>query len=181
MNSFERMADIKENLRRSRLFQKIEWKHSNREFSCPFVFDEPFEHLADLQYGVLGSVMYTVHDFDSFVRRHKDVIIGGRENITTIRRRYELFLELSKGKYPMKGNFIYDVKNKMPIYAKRSNTLFINDLEMLYKMRLLHVFSEERFNEYLDALHVVFDRHKKDNEKNRCGVCPRHGVVEEES
>ena len=166
MNSLERMADRKEDLRRSRLFQKIEWKHSNREFSYPFVFDEPFEHLADLQYRVLGAVMYTVHDFDSFVRRHKDVIIGGREHITTIRRRYELFLELSKGKCPMKDNFIYDVKNKMPIYAKRSNTLFLDDLEVLYKMRLLHIFSEKRFNEYMDALHVVFDKDKKTTAKS---------------
>ena len=61
----------------------------------------------------------------------------------------------------MKGNFIYDVKHKMPIYAKRSNTIFLNDLEALYKMRLLHVFSEERFNEYLDAFHTVFEKHKK--------------------
>ena len=96
MNSLEIMDDRKELLRRSRLLQKIDWKHSNKEFSYPFVFDEPFEHLAHFQYGVLGSVMYTVHDFDSFVRRHKDVMIGGREYITTIRRRYELFLELSK-------------------------------------------------------------------------------------
>ena len=161
MNILERMADRKEVLRRSRLLQKIEWKHSNNEFSYPLAFDEQFEHLADFQYGVLGSVMYTVHNFDSFVRRHKDVIIGGREHITTIRRQYELFRELSKGKYPMKGNLIYDLKNKMPIYARRSNTVFINDLEVLYKMRLLHVFSEERFNEYLDALHMVFEKHKK--------------------
>ena len=61
----------------------------------------------------------------------------------------------------MRGNFIYDLKNKMPIYAKRSNTLFLNDLEVLYKMRLLHVFSEERFNEYMDVLHTVFAKHKK--------------------
>lgn len=161
MNILERMANRKEELRRSRLLQKIECKHDNKEFKYPLVFDEPFEHLAELRYGVLGSVMYTVHNFDSFVQRHKDVIIGGREHITTIRRRYALFLELSKGKYPMKGNFIYDLKNKMPIYAKRSNTLFINDLEVLYKMRLLHVFSEERFDEYMNALHAVFEKYKK--------------------
>lgn len=166
MNILERIAERKETVRRSRLLQKIELKDCNREFSCPLVFDEPFEHLAEFKYGFLGSVMYTVHDFDSFVRRHKDVIIGGREHITTMRRRYELFLELSKGKYPMKGNLIYELKDKMPIYAKRSNTLFMNDLEVLYKMRLLHVFSEERFNEYMDMMHTIFARHKKDNKMN---------------
>ena len=157
----KREAEKKETERRSHLLQKVERKESNKEFSFPLVFDEPAENFFDLKYDVLGSVMYTVHDFDSFVRRHKDVVIGGREHMRTIRRRYELFLELSKGKYPMKGNFIYDLKNRMPIYVKRSNTLFLNDLEVLYKMRLLHVFSEERFNEYMDVLHTVFEKRKK--------------------
>lgn len=147
--------------RHSRLLQKLEEKENNKEFTVPHVFDEPAENFFALKHAVLGSVMYTVHDFDSFVRRHKDVVIGSKEHTRTMRRRYELFLELSKGKYPMRGNFIYDLKNKMPIYAKRSNTLFLNDLEVLYKMRLLHVFSEERFNEYMDVLHTVFAKHKK--------------------
>lgn len=142
-----------------RTLAKLERKNKDKEIYAPLVFDEPAENFWTAQHDAENPVMYTVNNYESFVRRYKDVMIS-RDHVTTIRRRYELFCELSKGKFKTKGNWIYELKNRMPIYAKRKNAQFLEDLEVLYKMRLLHIFSEERFNEYIEALKIVFNERR---------------------
>ena len=128
----------------------------------PFAYNEPKSNFwCALHRSGHKAVMYTVNDFSSFLQHYKYVMPYSTDKKPTLQRRYELYLALSKVQSCIYGNHLYGLKKILPAYAKKKNKVFEEDLIVLYKLRLLHIFSEELYDKYFADLSSKFNANKK--------------------